>query len=242
MKKNSDKMITVVFAAHPDDAEIGMAGTIAKMVAEGAEVIICDLTRGELGTRGNRQSRDSEAAKSAEILGIKERINLDLPDGGLKVCDEYVSKVVEVIRKYKPKVIFTVYFKDRHPDHIAAGEIIKRAYFFSGVAKYKSKYEHFRPSKLFYYPLAYEFEPSFIVDISEFMERKISAIKAFSTQFYNPANGEPETLIASKMFLEYLTARARMAGFKIRREFGEAFITEEYVELNIASIFEQGGL
>ncbi len=236
-------MRVVVFAAHPDDAEIGMAGTIAKFSSQGHEVILCDFTKGEMGTRGDEFTRKEEAERSAEILGVKERINLGLPDCGLQNNEDYVKKAVDVIRKYRPKIIFTVYFKDRHPDHVAAGEIVKRAYFLSGVAKYKtnSEYEAYRPTKLFYYPLSYEFEPSFVVDISEFIDTKMKAIQAFSSQFYNPESNEPETLISSKMFWEYLRARARVAGFKIRKEYGESFITEENIELDIESLFIQGG-
>ncbi len=237
-------MRVVVFAAHPDDAEIGMAGTIAKMCSEGNEVIICDFTQGEMGTRGTKETRKKEAEESAKILGIFERINLKLPDGGLKIDDSYIRKVVNVIRDYRPKVIFAPYFNDRHPDHIAAGEIVKRAYFFSGAAKYEcdSKNGHYRPTKLFYYPLAYDFEPSFVVDITDYIDKKISAIKAFGTQFYNPESNGPQTLISSKMFLEYLIARSRTTGFKIRKEYGEAFITEESIELDIESILNQGGI
>lgn len=239
-------MNIVVFAAHPDDAEIGMAGTIARMTGEGKNVIVCDMTQGEMGTRGTAQSRKAEAEKSSEILGLKERINLELPDGGLQIGNEEIKKAVEIIRRYQPKVIFAPYYNDRHPDHIAAGEIVKRAYFFAGAAKYETFHNgspqlNYRPTKLFFYSLAYEFEPSFIVDISEYIDKKIDAIQSFGSQFYNPENNEPETLISSKMFSDYLIARARSYGFRIRKDYGEAFFTEENIELDVESILKQGG-
>jgi len=238
-------MRTVIFAAHPDDAEIGMAGTIAKMCKDGRDVILCDMTRGEMGTRGSMEERMREAENSAEILGIKKRINLGLPDGGLKINDSHIKKAVEVIREYRPKIIFAPYLNDRHPDHIGAAEIVKRAYFFCGAGKYSTEIRgsaqtSYRPSKLFYYSLSYDFEPSFIIDISEFIDTKIKAIQAFGTQFYNPESSGEQTLISSKMFLEYIKSRARVNGFKIRKDFGEAFFTEENIELNVESVFYQG--
>ena len=158
------------FAAHPDDAELSMGGTIAKMIDAGKSFGIIDLTQGELGTRGNKETRKLEASEASKILGITVRENLEFPDGNIFVNEEYTIKIIQIIRKYRPKIIFAPYFNDRHPDHIEASKLIKRAMFLSGLPKIETKIDNetqeaFRPKKLFYFIQTYEFDPTFIVDI-----------------------------------------------------------------------------
>jgi bacillithiol biosynthesis deacetylase BshB1 len=231
----------IVFAAHPDDAELSMGGTIAKLTNSGAKVGIVDLTRGEMGTRGNADIRENEAAKAGEILKTSIRENLLIPDGDIGLSDENIRKVVIQIRKYSPKIVFAPYFNDRHPDHIRTSKLVKRAMFVSGLSKVETSENGvvqpaFRPKKIFYYMQAYTFEPSFIVDISDTYEKKMNSVMAYSTQFHNPESNEPETFISSPEFIDYVEARAKFYGFQIGRKFGEPFYSEEKIELGLTDM------
>lgn len=234
------KLDVLVFAAHPDDAELSMGGTIAVLTNSGKKVGIIDMTEGELGTRGSVDTRYNEAAKAAEILKLSVRENLKLPDGGIKPTVEYRTKIIEKIRNYKPQIIFAPYPNDRHPDHIGASRLVKEAMFFCGLPKIATSVDDinqdvFRPKKLYYFMQTYEFQPSFIVDISPQMETKMKSVYAYSSQFYNPDSNEPETFISKPGFVKYLEARAVFYGFKIGKNFGEPFFTEEQVELDIVN-------
>ncbi len=227
----------LVFASHPDDAELAMGGTIAKFVKNGKKVGIIDLTAGEMGTRGSVETRQKEAAESSKILGINARENLGLPDGKLKLNDEFVEAVITQIRRFKPTVIFAPYFNDRHPDHVGTSRIVKEAFFFSGLSKIVTEFggepQHpFRPYKIFYYMQYYEFEPSFIFDISETFEIKMKSMQAYGTQFFNEKKKleEPETFISQLNFIKFIEARARYFGFKIGKDYGEPFYSEEEIE------------
>lgn len=228
----------LVFAAHPDDAELSMGGTIAKLTDNGFKVGVIDLSKGELGTRGSADIRKHEAAKAAEILKITHRENLGLKDGSLKVNDVYLKIIISKIRKNQPKILFAPYFNDRHPDHIGTSQLVKEAIFFSGLPKIATEdndriQSPFRPQKLYYYMQTYEFKPTFIVDISGFFDTKMNAIFAYETQFHNPDSLEPETFISSPNFLKFVEARAKYFGFKIGRDFGEAFFCEEEIEYDL---------
>jgi bacillithiol biosynthesis deacetylase BshB1 len=228
----------LVFAAHPDDAELSMGGTIARFANDGFSVGIIDLTRGEMGTRGNADTRQKEALEAAKILKTSIRENLLIPDGDIEISNGNCRKVIVLMRRYKPKIVFAPYFSDRHPDHINASKLIKRAMFVSGLEKIKTSESEiaqraYRPAKLFYYMQSYTFEASFIVDISNFFEIKMKAVWAYSTQFHNPESNEPETFISSPEFIDYVDARAKFYGFQIGKKFGEPFYCEEKIELNL---------
>ncbi|VAX18402.1 N-acetylglucosaminyl-L-malate N-acetyl hydrolase [hydrothermal vent metagenome] len=228
----------LIFAAHPDDAELGMGGTIAKFAAEGKSVGIIDLTEAELSSNGTIESRREETEAATKILSIAYRENLKVPDGKVKVNDEIVNSVVKLIRKYKPRVVFAPYFNDRHPDHIGASKIVKEAVFFSGLKKIGTELKEekqlpHRPGKLYYYMQTYEFTPSFIIDISDHFETKMKAVRAYRSQFYDPNEKGELTFISDPKFIKYLEARARYFGFQIRKEYGEPFFSEEAIELKI---------
>ncbi|MFC2134662.1 bacillithiol biosynthesis deacetylase BshB1 [Bacteroidota bacterium] len=237
------KLDILVFAAHPDDAELSMGGTIAKLTKQGISIGIVDLTEGELGTRGTPELRRKEAAAASEILKISKRVNLGLPDGRLNANVEFVNQTITMIRKYTPTFIFAPYFNDRHPDHINASEIVKRAMFLSGLQKIFTeidgvKQAAYRPNKLFYYMHMYEFIPTFIVDISDTFKTKMESVLAFGSQFYDPSNKEPDTFISQPNFLKFLEARARSYGFKIGKDYGEPFYCEEEIEIDLASMLK----
>jgi len=228
----------IAFAAHPDDIELGMGGTVAKLSNEGYKVGIIDCTEGELSTRGTVENRYKEAEEAGKILNITHRENLKIPDGGVRPEKEYVKRVVTKIREFKPKIIFGPYKNDRHPDHIGASQLIKEAMFFSGTPKFETVLngelqEAYRPEKLYYFMQTYDFEPSFIVDVTDTFDIKTKAVFAYGTQFHNPESEEPETFISRPGFLNHLKARSEFFGFKIGKDYGEAFYTEESIELDL---------
>ena len=232
------KLGVLIFAAHPDDAELSMGGTIAKFTESGFKVGIIDLTQGEMGTRGSAEIRKNEAADSAEILKISVRENLLIPDGDIRISNENINKIVVMIRKYCPGLVFAPYFNDRHPDHIHTSDLIKEAMFVSGLSKVKTfEGENaqvvFRPSKLYYYMQTYTFQPSFIVDITDSFDIKMNSVKAFKTQFHNPDSIEPETVISKPEFIDFIEARAKYFGFQIGKKFGEPFYSDVNIELSI---------
>jgi len=233
----------LIFAAHPDDAELTMAGTIARLSCSNYKVGIVDLTRGELGTRGTAETREREAFQAAIILKLSIRENLLIPDGNIQRNKENLMKVVMAIRRFRPKIIFAPYFNDRHPDHIDASKLVKEAMFVSGLTKVKTfdkevAQEAFRPNKLFYYMQTYSFEPSFIIDVSDYFDIKMKAVRAFETQFYNPKSKEPETFISQPEFLSFIEARAKVYGFQIGKKFGEPFYCEEKIELDLSNLLK----
>ncbi len=233
----------LIFAAHPDDAELSMGGTIAKFTSNNIKVGMIDLTRGELGTRGSAESRQKEAFQAAIVLKAAIRENLHVTDGEILINKENLMKVIMTIRKYKPKIIFAPYFNDRHPDHIDTSLLVKRAMFSTGLAKVKTfdkevSQEPYRPKKLYYYMQTYTFEPSFIVDVTESFETKMKAIKCYSTQFHNPKSAEPETFISRPEFINYIESRSQFYGFQIGKHFGEPFYCEEKIEFDFGKILK----
>lgn len=232
----------LVFAAHPDDAELSMGGSIAKLTKQNYKVGIVDLTKGELGTRGDVKTREKEAAAADKILNVLVRVKLGIPDGDIQRTKENLMLVIREIRKFKPKIIFAPYFRDRHPDHQDASTLVKEAMFSTGLPKVKTfdnrvEQKAYRPKKLFYYMQTYTFEPNFIVDISDSFEKKIKAIKAFKTQFFNPKSKEPETFISRPEFWNYLVARSQFYGFQIGKHYGEPFYCEEKIEYDLKILF-----
>ena len=233
----------LVFAAHPDDAELSMGGTIAKLTSNQVKVGMIDLTRGEMGTRGSAEARQKEAFQAAIVLKAAVRENLHMTDGDIQNNKENLMKIIMTIRKYRPKIIFAPYFNDRHPDHIDTSKLIKRAMFSTGLAKVKTfnkevSQEAYRPQKLYYYMQTYTFEPSLIVDVTESFEIKMKAIKCYSTQFHNPKSTEPETFISRPEFINYIESRSQFYGFQIGKHFGEPFFCEEKIEFDFSNILK----
>lgn len=225
------KLDMLAFASHPDDVELSCAGTIIKHIAAGYKTGIIDLTRGELGTRGTAAIREQEANKASEIMGIHVRENLDLKDGFFEVNEESKMKVIRMIRKYRPEIIIANAINDRHPDHGKGSKLVSDACFLSGLIKVVTMedgklQEAWRPRAVYHYIQDRNMRPDFIVDVSKFMDKRMEAIMAFSSQFFNPDSNEPETAISSKIFLEGLKARALEYGRLIGTDYGEGFIAE----------------
>ena len=231
----------LVFAAHPDDAELSMGGTIAKLSSKNYKIGLIDFTRGELGTRGSADLRQQEAFQAALALKVAIRENLNISDGNIERNKQNLMKVIMTIRKYKPKIIFAPYFNDRHPDHIDTSFIVKQAMFSTGLTKIKTfdkevLQQAFRPNRLFYYMQTYTFEPSFIIDVSSCFEIKMKAVNSYSSQFFNPKSTEPETFISKPGFIQYIESRAQFYGFQIGKQYGEPFFCEEKIELDLTGL------
>lgn len=226
------KVDILAIGAHPDDVELGCGGTVAKLISEGKTVAIVDLTQGELGTRGTNFTRAEEAANSAKILGISSRENLKMKDGFLTNSEEHQMQIVKIIRKYRPEIVLANAIDDRHPDHAKAAKLVSDACFLSGLVKIETVSEGenqkpWRPKQIFHYIQWKNIAPDFVIDITNFMEKKIEACLAFKTQFYDPNSTEPMTPISTKDFLESLTYRAQDLGRLSGVEFAEGFTTEK---------------
>lgn len=221
-------MDVLVFAAHPDDAELNCGGTIATLVSQGKSVGIVDLTLGEMGTRGNPQTRAKEVEVASKVLGVSYRLNLNMGDSIIENSKINQEKIVSEIRLCKPQICLIGAPYDRHPDHGKATQLCIDSLFYSGLTKIESKDKNgilqqpWRPRHILHYMQDRPFEPDFVFDISEQWETKKKAILAFSTQF-NVSNTEeePETYISSENYFKQLEARARYFGHLAGFEFGE---------------------
>ncbi|MFY1048296.1 bacillithiol biosynthesis deacetylase BshB1 [Chryseobacterium sp. GP-SGM7] len=226
----------LAFGAHPDDVELGCGGTIAKLISEGKTCVIIDLTKGELGTRGTDLTRKEEATEAAKILGVAVRENLGLKDGFLVNSEEYQMEIVKMVRKYRPEIVLANAIDDRHPDHAKAAKLVSDACFLSGLRKIETvsdgeAQEIWRPKQIFHYIQWKNIVPEFVIDISEYLGKKLEACMAFKTQFYDPKSTEPETPITSKDFYESLTYRAQDLGRLSGVAYAEGFTTEKLLAL-----------
>lgn len=234
------KLDILAFGAHPDDVELGCSGTIAKEVNLGKKVGIIDLTRGELGTRGSVETRNLESAKASEILGVSIRENLDMRDGFFVNDEAHQLKVIQMIRKYQPKIVLCNAIDDRHIDHGKGSKLVSDACFLSGLRQIKTEFndemqEAWRPKVVYHYIQWKNIEPDFVVDISDFMETKMNSVLAYGSQFYDPKSNEPVTPIASKNFLESIKYRAQDLGRLVGVEYAEGFTVERYLAVNSLS-------
>lgn len=235
------KLDILVFAVHPDDAELGCSGTILKHIALGKKVGIVDFTRGELGTRGTAETRDLEAEASAKILGLHVRENLKFRDGFFKNDEQHQLEVIKMIRKYKPEIILTNALHDRHPDHGRASNLANEATFLSGLLKIETQLdgklqEPWRPKLVLQYIQDSYIKPDVIIDITEFMDTKLASISAFKTQFAGANNSGPQTYISTPEFLESIVARNREFGKSIDAKYGEGFTS--YKLLGVDNLFD----
>lgn len=239
MKSNKFKLDALFFGAHPDDVELTCGGTVLKLVNDGKKVGIIDLTKGELSTRGNLTTRKKETDAASKVMGIEVRENAGLKDGEIKNDAASRKIIINLIRKYQPKIIFAPYPDDRHPDHINAGNLINDSFFYSGLKKIFTKVNiPFRANKLYFYPQHYDIPVSFVIDISKFYNKKLEALKCYGTQFFSgkKEKGE-ETYISTENFMKYTEAKARFYGFKIGAEFGEPFYTKGYLKFETGNLF-----
>ncbi|HMZ16669.1 MAG TPA: bacillithiol biosynthesis deacetylase BshB1 [Blastocatellia bacterium] len=230
MTTNQDSQLDVLaIAAHPDDVELSVGGTLIKLASMGYRTGILDLTRGEAGTRGTPELRRQEAEQAAQILGAGIRENLDLGDAHIWVNEESRVKLVRVLRRLRPRVIFTQHADDPHPDHAHTAQLVREAMHISGLAKYDADagLERWRPNCVAHFLFPRTVAPTFIVDISAQSERKWKAIRAHASQFFNPASNEPQSRVSTQAFLNEVEARDLYFGALIGAERGEAFFVRE---------------
>lgn len=226
--------------AHPDDAELNIAGTLLRTADLGGSFAVCDLTRGERGTRGSAQLRAEETANANTALGLDEnmRWNLGIPDGDIRITQENLSKLVRTIRHFRPSILIFPWSEDRHPDHENTHQLVREAYFNAGLTAVETfgpdgtAQDPHRPERLHTFFHTWEAKPDFIVDISDQLERKLQAIAAYSSQFTVPnlrqagsVTNQPETFISGQDYMEAIIARMRHWGFMIGTKYGEAFRT-----------------
>jgi bacillithiol biosynthesis deacetylase BshB1 len=236
------KLDILVLAAHPDDAEISCAGTIARHIALGHKVGIVDFTRGELGTRGTPEIRAAEAAASAKILGVSVRDNLGLKDGFFQNDPAHQLEVVRVIRKYQPEIVLANAVYDRHIDHGKGASLGYDACFLSGLIRIETldengkKQQCWRPKVVYHYIQSLYIEPDFIVDVTDYWNKKVESLKAFKSQFHDPESKELETYISSPGFLKMIEARGMDFGYAIGTKYGEGFTTRRYP--GVKSLFD----
>ena len=228
------KLDILAFGAHPDDVELGCGATLAKEISLGKKVGIVDLTRGELGTRGSAEIRDEEAKNAAEILGVEVRENLGFADGFFQNDRANQIEIIKMIRKYKPEIVLCNSIDDRHIDHPKGSRLVSDACFLSGLRKIETKLDGsiqdaWRPKWVYHYIQWKNIDPDFVVEVNDFIEKKVQAVMAYSSQFYNPDSKEPISPIATKNFEESITYRARDLGRLINTEYAEGFTTERFV-------------
>jgi bacillithiol biosynthesis deacetylase BshB1 len=215
----------LAIAAHADDVELSCAGTLVVARQRGRSFGIVDLTRSEMGTRGTPEIRRREAERAAEILGASFRETLDFGDASLAATREHELTLVDLIRREKPRLILTSYPDDRHPDHRRAGELVTDAGFYAGLRKLETNHPAHRPQQTIYFSATYVHAPTFVVDVTSGMKTRLEAIRAYRSQFHDPASQEPETVLSQESFLMAIEARARHFGFLIGAEFGEGFVS-----------------
>ncbi|HTY38698.1 MAG TPA: bacillithiol biosynthesis deacetylase BshB1 [Bacteroidota bacterium] len=235
------KIDVLAVGAHPDDIELACGGTIAKLVKQGYSVALADVTQGELGTRGTKEIRAKEAQKAAEILGVKTRRNLHVPDGNVEVNKRNVQKLIVLIRELKPTMMIIPHSVERHPDHVNTHHLAKQAWYYAGLRKLKtslggSPQESFRPHHYFEFMQWHEFNASFIVDITDSYDKKMESVRAHTSQFFDPRSKEPPTKLSTPEFLENIETRAKYYGQRIGVKYGEPFLTN--YSLGVSDMFD----
>ena len=237
----------LAFGAHPDDTELGCAGTLSALIQQGKKVAVVDLTQGEMGTRGTPKQRLKEAQKAAEIIGLTARENLGLPDTELHNIREFHIPIIQKVRKFRPHVCIIPAPRDRHPDHGNASELLIDALFYSGLMKIETLdedgeiQEPHRPAHILHYIQDRSIAPDYVFDITDTIDTKEKAIKAFASQFHveNPGE-EPETYISGMNFFKALRAKARALGHQSGFTFGEGFINaQKPLPLSSFSVFDE---
>lgn len=234
VKKNVD---ILAIGVHPDDIELACSGTLLRHIELGYSVGLLDLTRGELGTRGSASLRTEEAMDSLEKMKASFRIQLEMEDGFFEHTESNIRDIIKIIRYAQPSIVIANAIHDRHPDHGRAAKLIADACFYSGLAKIITEYEGiaqlpWRPNAIYHMIQDYQIKPDIIVDISNFMERKMDLIHCFKSQFYNPGSTEPESPISTKEFLDNIKANAAVFGRLTNCKYGEGFTVIKPIGVN----------
>ncbi len=233
MTSELPQLDVLAIAAHPDDVELSVGGTLLKLAAMGYKTGVLDLTRGEAGTRGTPESRALEAKAAGEILGLAIRENLDLGDSHIWVNEDSRIQVVRALRRLRPRMVFTQFWDDPHPDHAHTSQLVREASHVAGLTKYDAAFglPRWRPSGIAYFLFPRTVAPTFIVDISSHFDRKWQAIRAHASQFHTPHSNEPQSRVSTPQFLREMEARDRYFGALIGAEYGEGFFVREALNI-----------
>jgi bacillithiol biosynthesis deacetylase BshB1 len=234
MDESQFELDALAVFSHPDDAELSVAGTLLRLKSLGYRTGVLDMTRGEMGTRGTTEVRSEEAVAAARIMKLDLRLNLGLPDGHIWLTEEARTAVVRVLRSHKPKLLLTTHWDDPHPDHANTCRIVREAARLATMARYDedAKLQAVKMPTIMHSLFSRHTVPSFIVDVSDFVEEKMAAIRAHASQFYSAESSEPETRISDPAFLDQMEYRMRYFGSLIGVAAGEPFYVRE--ALNVA--------
>ncbi len=234
MSPSETQLDVLAVFSHPDDAELSVAGTLLKLKSLGYRTGVCDLTRGEMGTRGTPEIRAKEALEAARIMKLDLRVNLDQPDGHVWPSETARTAFVRVLRTHKPKVLLTTHEDDPHPDHANTSIIVRQAARLATMRRYdeESGLPPVPMPAIMHSLFSRRIVPSFVVDVSEFVDEKMSAIRAYASQFHRPDSNEPETRISVRGFLQEIEVRMGYFGSLIGVAAGEPFYVRE--ALNVA--------
>ena len=238
------KLDILAFGVHPDDVELGCSGTLLSAIQEGKKVGIIDLTQGELGTRGTIQTRYEEAANAARVLGVSIRENLKMADGFFQNDEAHQRMIIAALRKYNPEIILCNAPEDRHPDHGRSAKLVSDAAFLSGLRKIETfnnghSQTAWRPKYVFHYIQDRFIQPSFVIDISEYFDKKLESVLCYKTQFLALDDREPQTYISSPEFVEGIRGRALLLGKRIGVKYAEGFISEKILGVRSFDAFVQ---
>ena len=241
------KIQILAVAVHPDDVELCCSGTLMMEKLQGKTIGVVDLTRGELGTRGTPELRQQEAEAAARIMDLDIRENLGMQDGFFQNNEENQRKLIRAIRKYRPEIVLAAALADRHPDHGRAGKLISDSCFLSGLRKISTwddqgkVQEQWRPKYVFHFLQDRFYKPSFVYDITEVFERKLGAIRAYSSQFHSTTydKDEPQTYISGPDFMDSILGRAQMQGKMIGVKYAEGFLSEKMIGVRSLDSFVQ---
>jgi bacillithiol biosynthesis deacetylase BshB1 len=238
---NLEKVDILAFAAHPDDIELAASGTLMKHIADGKTVAIVDLTQGELGSRGTLETRFEEAQEASKIMGVTFRTNLKMSDGFFDLSEINKRLIIQQIRRFQPTIVLANAIEDRHPDHGRASKLVSEACFLAGLIKVETIWDGhaqkpFRPVAVYHYIQDRHIEPDFLVDVTDFVERKFECIKAYKTQFFDPNSTQPQTPISGEEFLDVLKGKMQVLGRTIGTKYAEGFTVER--KIGIKSFFD----
>jgi len=234
MSSSDSNLDVLAVFSHPDDAELSVAGTLLKLKSLGYRTGVCDLTRGEMGTRGTPEIRAHEAAEAARLMKLDARVNLEQPDGHVWPTEVARTDLVRVLRTYKPKVLLTTHEDDPHPDHANTSIIVRQSARLATMRRYdeESGLSPVPMPAIMHSLFSRRIVPSFVVDVSEFVEEKMNAIRAYESQFYNASSKEPATRISASGFLEEMELRMRYFGTLIGVAAGEPYYVREALNVD----------
>ena len=234
MSSDAQQLDVLAIFSHPDDAELSVAGTLLKLKSRGYRTCVCDMTRGEMGTRGTPELRAEEAREAARVLGLEVRVNLEQPDGHVSPSEVARIALVRVLRTHRPKVLLTTHEDDPHPDHANTSIIVRQAARLASMGRYDEEagLAAVPMPAIMHSLFSRRIVPSFVVDVSGFVEQKMTAIRAYASQFYNPGSEEPQTRISARGFLGEIEVRMRYFGSLIGVEAGEPFYVREALNVD----------